>query len=152
MSRSVERDLGWKKIKSDLRKIDNSFTKVGVHAGTKREDDKRVSMVEIASANEFGTKRIPQRPFLRSAFDMNKSKLNEVNSKLVDDIYLRRKSLKAGLSTLGEVFTRMVQTRIKTLRTPANAVLTIKIKKSSNPLIDKGQLRQSITHVETLSL
>ncbi len=39
---------------------------------------------------------------------------------------------------------------IKDVKSPSNAASTIKQKGSANPLIDTGNMRQAVTHKETL--
>lgn len=50
------------------------------------------------------------------------------------------------LETVGVVAAGAVKVYMTELKTPPNAASTIRKKGSSNPLIDKGALRQSVTH------
>jgi len=144
-------DRGWNGIMRDLKNLDDSFTKVGVQQGETRQDGAETSdMVIVAAVNEFGTRTIPERPFMRNAFDKNKGKIKKVQDELYSRILQNRISPRQGLGLLGEAMERLTKKEITDLRTPPNAPATVAKKGSSNPLIDTGQLRQSITHVETI--
>jgi len=170
MAKILDIDLGWNQIKDDLKSLDNSYTKVGVHQGQihKSEDGELSDMVIIAAANELGTKPrvvggssrsggqilaggIPSRPFMRNAFDGNKESIKMAQSKLYNDVITGVRPVRNALSTLGEFLTAKVKLSIKQLKVPPNAPSTIAKKKSSNPLIDQGQLIQSITHTEFIT-
>jgi hypothetical protein len=53
------------------------------------------------------------------------------------------------LDTVGVVATGKVQEFMTELSSPANAAATVKAKGSSNPLIDEGHLRASVTYQVT---
>lgn len=160
MADVLDIDLGWKRILKELSLAKNSYTKVGIQAGAKHNPSSKgsrpkttVDMTIIAMANEFGapSKRIPARSFLRSTYDESLSKINE----LVEDEYTKildgKSTVEKSLGLLGEVLQARVQTKITKIRTPANKEQTIKRKGSSNPLIDTGQLRGAIRHVEFIN-
>lgn len=149
-------DLGWGKFMDNMVTVDNSYTKVGlpdnepIKPGTKKGSgsdgaESMSELVKIASIHEFGN-----WPFMRSAFDQNRSKINKVQEVIYGRLVSGRVTVKKGLGLIGSAVTRLVQKRLTDIRTPPNAPETIKKKKSSNPLIDTGQLRQSITHVEVI--
>ena len=152
MSGVKDIDRGWKRIKRDLRDLDGSNTKVGIHSGQLHSSVDGVSdMVMIGAANEFGTKNIPSRSFMRDAFDKNKQVIGDLQDSLFAKVITNTISARQGLSILGEFMTNKIKLSIKNLKTPPNKPATIQRKKSSNPLIDKGQLVQSITHSEFVS-
>lgn len=151
-------DLGWKRIKEELALAKNSFTKIGVQVNTKHEPSdkgsrpkKTVDMVVIAASNEFGTKTIPARPSLRTAFDENKHEINALIKDEYSKILKGESTVKKSLALVGEFMEAKIKKKITEIRTPPNAVSTIKRKKSSNPLIDTGQFRASIRHVEEIN-
>lgn len=148
MANVREIDRGWNRIKRELGSMDDSHTKVGVQQGTTRRD--MSDMVTVAAANEIGTRRIPSRPFMRNAFDENKARLVRLSGEMYGDVVSNQKTVRRALETMGEFMTAKVKGSIRRLRTPPNAPSTIARKKSDNPLIDQGQLVQSITHVEVL--
>jgi hypothetical protein len=161
MKNSVtDRDLGWKRIKKSWGELEGSFTKVGVQAGAIYENRQIAGgdagtafsdLVTIAAANEYGTKRIPSRPFMRNAFDQNQGGLREIKLKAHSDLLTGKRTTKKALALIGTWFEAKVKLSIKNMLSPPNAPSTIKRKKSSHPLIDTGQLIQSIRHVEVVA-
>ena len=136
----------------DLRAFDKSAkrapqVRVGFPAvktgGVKYPDG--TSVISVGFWQEFGTKRIPQRSFLRSTMIEKRSEYRNA---------LRRSAKKAlrgtdliglckrlGLAAVGDV-----QAKITAIKTPPNSPSAIKIKGSANPLIDTGFLRSSVTY------
>jgi len=146
-------DKGWKQIMRNFGVMDDAYTQIGVQQGTiRRGDGKEGSsdLVKIAAINEFGApkRNIPSRPAFRQAFDMNKGKIQMFSRRVVGKIIDRTMVPKAGLGLIGENFTNLTKKRITDLDSPPNKLGTIRKKKSTNPLIDTGQLRNSVTHIE----
>jgi hypothetical protein len=56
------------------------------------------------------------------------------------------KSMDQILESVGVVASSAVKVYMTELKTPPNAASTIRKKGSSNPLIDTGAMRQSVTH------
>lgn len=147
MSDVKDIDLGWKRIKKELMLIDNSYTKVGIQSDAGTEADGQ-NISAVGAYNEYGTKDIPARPFMRSTFDEQKAKLKSIQEKEYAKILAGKQSVKKALGFIGEFMTGEIKKKITTLRIPPNAPATIKAKKSTNPLIDTGRMRASITYVE----
>jgi len=146
-------DKGWKQIMRDFNVLDDANTKVGVQQGViRRGSGKEGSsdMVKIAAIQEFGApkKNIPSRPAIRQAFDMNVGNIQRFSRAIVGAILDQKLTPKTGLGLIGENHVNQVKKRITDLRSPPNKLSTTRQKGSTNPLIDTGQLRSSITHVE----
>lgn len=139
-------DRGWKKILKNLKKEDKSYSKIGIQ--TDAGDNNGVSIAEYAAANEFGTDKIPSRPFLRQTYDKNLNKIDLKVISIQNDIYSGKKSFEAGLKELGIWYEGIVKEAIKSGNWQANAPATIDKKGSSKPLIDTGTMRNSIRAVE----
>lgn len=122
------------------------------------------SNIEKAIWNEFGTTHgfrgaladgfsmsstykvgIPERPFMRNTMRSNKSKYKQFLKKMAEGILDGTVDLETSLNRLGILVQGDVQKEITSLKTPPNAPSTIKKKKSSNPLIDTGAMRQAVT-------
>jgi hypothetical protein len=127
---------------------------VGFPAGKVSSD-----IIKIAVWNHFGTKGggwggpIPERPFLTNAMRANARKYADfmkVGAKSIVDAALSGTSTSAAkrqtLQKLGVSAQGDIQSEITSLRSPPNSPVTIARKGSSNPLIDSGQLRQSVTY------
>jgi len=65
-------------------------------------------------------------------------------------MYTGNITMRKFLGRLGEWFKSEIQNKIDILQSPRNAPSTIARKGSANPLIDTGQMKQSIAHVEKI--
>jgi len=145
----IDNDKKWCHIKKELKLIDKSYTQIGIQASAEPYAGGK-NVAEIAFDNEFGTGRIPARPFMSTSFDENRTKINDLISKEYDKILSGTMTTKKALALTGEWMTGVVKKKITDIKEPKNAPFTIKMKKSSNPLIDTGHMRASITHAEVL--
>jgi hypothetical protein len=156
-----DRDRGWNAYKAGIAKAKGASVRVGVSAGVAQDQKKPgkggqkveegLTIVEVAWWNEFGTRtksgqvHVPERSFIRSTFDENRRQLQALMRRLARKIG-KGMPVKTALDILGQWLVAKDQAKIRKLRTPANAPSTIARKKSSNPLIDIGQLLASITY------
>ena len=99
-------------------------------------------VAQVARYNEFGTLNIPMRPFFRNAINKN---IKKWYATLQNAITQNATPSKA-LSIVGELARADIIQSITDLRMPPNAESTIKQKKSTNPLIDTGLMRRSVTY------
>ena len=113
-------------------------------AGEIDENGNQVDLVVIAASNEFGTKDIPERSFLRSTVDEKRNRFRTFLSRHKQEMMkdpMRRKRVLERLGLLAE--TEIVK-KINSGRFTPLAPATIRRKGSSKPLIDTGRMRQSI--------
>lgn len=155
MSRVEDKDLGLNRIIRTLNKdLDGVVVKVGVQAkdkavrrgkgGSIRNTDQPLAV--IAAIHEFGLGDMPQRSFLRSAYDENLPMIDKMIQHVANGAVFGL-GTNAALNQLGNVVQGMVQRKIVDGPFVQNSPATIKRKKSSKPLIDTGHLRQSIRYV-----
>lgn len=88
---------------------------------------------------------IPERSYIRGTIDAKQAQIDEMTKDLVIGVVALRVSAHTALSRLGVYVTGWIQRYMTELSTPPNHPVTIERKGSSNPLIDTGRLRQSIT-------
>ena len=117
---------------------------VGVPAGPKEKDGTPVAM--IAAVHEFGSpsQGIPERPFLRVAVQRNRQKYVRLNRINLVKMLRGQATVDQALGQLGEMAKGDVQTEIRSGDFAPLKPATIKRKGSSRPLIDTGQMVQSI--------
>ena len=155
MSRVEDKDLGLNRIIRTLNKdLDGVVVKVGVQAkdkavrrgkgGSFRNTNQPLAV--IAAVHEFGLGDMPQRSFLRSAYDENLPVIDKMIQRVANGAVFGL-GTNAALNQLGNVVQGMVQRKIVDGPFVPNSPATIKRKKSSKPLIDTGHLRQSIRYV-----
>ena len=141
MNSVEEKDLGWERIKQELDHA--STVKVGILSDSEPAED-GTDMLLIAAANEFGTNRIPARPFVRGAYDEHQRDLRKMAERLWSQVMQGRLDFNRALGLLGQHHEDQVKRYMTALAAPANAPSTVRQKGSSNPLIDKGRLRASV--------
>lgn len=173
MSSVEDLDLGWKAIKKELEhELNGVVIKVGVQAGEKAAKrtvkgnkairtttttalDRRFNgqmemtnqpLAVIAAVHEFGLNGMPQRSFLRGAYDDNKQLIDTMMDRIATNSLRKDLSINNALHQLGQVMERKVKEKIVNGPFTPNASETIKRKGSSRPLIDTGHLRQSIRY------
>lgn len=146
--------MGFNDILAETEKLAKSYVIVGYPASVKTKTQSKgdrtkkggMSMAEIAAANEYGTKTIPARPFFRTALDENRDQINRVIEGEYNKIIEGKRKVQFSLNAIGVYVTQLIQKKIRMIHFPPNSQRTIKIKKSSKPLIDFGQMISSIQH------
>lgn len=117
---------------------------VGVFASSAYQDGTPVAAV--LATHEFGDpdRNIPERPTFRPAIQSIQDKLVDILKKSVDPKKMIVDAATAG--RMGLALQQRVQLNITQLTSPPNSPSTIAAKGSSSPLIDTGQMRESITY------
>lgn len=128
-----------------------SRVKVGFPAG-----EASAGNISKAVWNEFGTRGgasgggwggpIPERPFMRNAMRDNKAAYVSALKMMARQIVEGSLSMFAAMSRLGLKAQGDIQKEISSLMSPPNSPVTIALKGSSKPLIDTGEMRQSVTY------
>ena len=137
MSRVEDKDLGLNRIIRTLNKdLDGVVVKVGVQAkdkavrrgkgGSIRNTDQPLAV--IAAIHEFGLGDMPQRSFLRSAYDENLPVIDKMIQRVANGAVFGL-GTNAALNQLGNVVQGMVQRKIVDGPFVPNSPATIKRKK-----------------------
>ena len=149
MLKSSARVSGGGKLRSFLRKAtkpDERVVEVGFFPTARYQDGTYVATV--AAQNEFGTERIPQRPFFRNTIaDLKIDKtLKDIVSSGIDPA--TGGVINPDLADhVGIYVQNKIQQNIVDLREPPNAPLTLRLKyPKTNPLINTGFMRLSVTY------
>lgn len=130
-------------LQKEFKKYQSSDSVLIGITDVKKHPNSDLSVVMVGAINEFGTETIPERSFLRTGVaDAEKDIANMIKKNGIEDI-------DETLQLAGLMAQQSVQEKITEIRTPANTPGTVKAKGSSNPLIDTGILRSSITYVVT---
>lgn len=153
----------------DIQKQLKYLTSHTIEIGIFGEDDSKLLM--IARVNEFGVDiqvtekmrnylhyinihlrkdtekiTIPERSFMRAGFDKRKNKIQKQAEKLVIDVLMMKTPAKPAMESLGQIIVTQLQDYMTALSSPPNHPATVQNKGSSNPLINSGELRGSITY------
>lgn len=146
MRNSVKvRDLGYERAMRETRELDRLTVTVGVQADEGADDD-GVRNVDKAFWNEYGTRRIPERSFMRSAFDENETELTATIQRLWSGALAGKLTAERAARLLGQMHEDHVKRKVRTGPFDPNAQSTVDAKGSSRPLIDTGQMVNSIRY------
>ena len=137
-------DLNAKKIIQELqREVKGLTSKATLNVGFFESSRYTAGtyVAQVARIQEYGSIKIPPRPFFRNAIDNNMQKwLDFLGRDLVNT-----NNAELSYNRLGEMARGDIVESITQLDTPPNAPKTIARKGSSNPLIDTGFLRANVT-------
>lgn len=160
-------------IPSYKKMLDELFSykiQIGIFGNSGNNED-GTSILLIANVNEFGCQirvtekmrnylravglplrndtkhiNIPERSFIRGGWDSQKKDIESKAISLLKKVLVMELDVKSYFETLGEYIAGQLKDYLTDLSNPANHPFTIERKGSSNPLIDSGRLRDSITH------
>jgi len=154
-TKTIVRDRGAKNLFRQLESLDGKTITAGIQSPWGSElpifrgkVDGKVPIAQYAFWQEYGTKNIPARPFLRLTMETKKSKFQK------DTATIMRKLSKGGkidnlLLLQSAEISKWIKGTIHTLRTPPNSPSTLRWKKrlgrGSNPLIFSGTMKKAVT-------
>lgn len=124
------------KILKDITSLDGTVVSAGVM------DSKNATKAAI---NEYGTSKIPQRPFMRTAVSRHGKSWGEKSAKAVQSV-MKGMPISQVTELVGMQMKSDISSTLTTGPWTPNSVVTIAKKGSSRPLIDTGELRASITY------
>jgi hypothetical protein len=141
-------DHGWERIQRELKILDKILVKCGLFGDG---DNPELNLAYLGSILEYGTRdgHIPPRPFTRKAFDNNKSNLKKKAKELYIKVADGKITAKKAIQELGVYHETQIKKSIRNGNWTANAPITIKRKKSDRPLIDTGEMLNSVTSKTT---
>jgi hypothetical protein len=150
MSRTYRKNPNWlDRYVGRMKALATQEVAVGFPAGKGLGEpyyDTGASVLEVAIWNNYGTRRIPARPF----FDNASIRMQRGFRRLAHDSF---KQYGRGEKTAHQVFNEwgvwgknMVQDEISSTYNPPNAPMTVLRKGSAHPLIDTGHMIQSVTY------
>ena len=138
-------DDGLKDLKKAMKSV---RILVGLPKGTPtNEDYQGLTVIEVGAANEFGvpSKNIPARSFIREPLFKNEAKFKKLAQTIGVSILDGSNSFDVGVNKKGVWGVKTIQDSFTNNNWEPLKQRTIKAKGSSNPLLDTGNLRQSIT-------
>jgi len=135
-------DHGFDNIIRQALKLDGKGVKVGIRRGKGSHDG--TDMLDIAVYNHFGTATIPARPFVSDCAEKNAGQIQEAQKRLVYRVYQGGLSADGVLAELGAWYVNVQKGHILHGGWTPNAPATIKRKGSNRPLVDTGQLVNTV--------
>lgn len=121
----------------------DSYALVGIFEGAVAEEDgKTASIAEYAGYNEFGTSKIPARPWMRTGYDQS---IARIQAQMDGAALAALDGANVDPLTVGAVnMQEALKRSIVDGNWAPNAPSTIEAKGSSRPLIDTGAMRNAV--------
>ena len=143
MAGVIDRDLGFNRIVRNLQKLYG----MEVVAGMLKDSGKAsngASYVDIATWNEYGTRRIPSRPFIRISADTNKQSWEKLAQQCVNNV-IDGGSPRDAAQVVGHKMVEDIREVFgDTSKLKANAPSTVKKKGRNEPLVYSGEMRRRV--------
>jgi len=139
----IDTDQGYKRIGMNMKELNGRSIKIGIWGSAVQDG---VAIVDYAIYNEFGTSRIPARPFMQKTFDDKKDETMKFAEFLVGKMIDGGMTAQAALDKIGFQYQSFVRATIRDAKNWAapNADSTIAAKGSSSPLIDQGRMVNAV--------
>lgn len=149
-----DKDLGLKKIVAQLKSLGKKEVLVGIQEGSTTEsvsNGGRTSIAgtliaDYATENEFGNSKIPERSFMRSAWDENLEIIEHITEVQYAKIVDGKNNVNTSLNLIGRAVEGLIKQKIRQIEFPPNAQRTIAKKGSSKPLIDFGNMINAVRY------
>lgn len=150
VSIKVKKDI-YKQVKKNLL----DFSKLDLLVGVPQEKNKRegnsepITNAELMFIHTNGSpiRNIPKRPTIEPTVEENKERISEMFKKAVNKVLANRGDGRPDLEKIGLWTVNKIKAKFGSDELVPNAPSTIAQKGDNNPLIDTGQLRNSITYV-----
>nr|DAK80367.1 MAG TPA: virion morphogenesis protein [Caudoviricetes sp.] len=135
------------KLEGKIAELKGLSVVVGVTAKSNARSDE-ITNADLAMIHEFGSPahNIPERSFLREPLINNAEAVANLAKNAIGKFIAGEISLETALGYVGEEAKGISKAAVADGISPALKPATIKRKKSSKPLIDTGQLLNSITY------
>lgn len=129
-------------LKKEIDKLRTShYALVGIHESAGQAKDSSMTMATLGAIQHFGNDDIPARRWLDTGAETGtKEYLDVIREGVEEGLTAAQIMKRVGVEAEGAI-----RQYITDLDTPPNKPSTIKRKGSSNPLIDTGAMRQSVT-------
>lgn len=167
-SKIIDQDRGYNRILRELATMGSPSVTIGIHGDDnkpyQRGQTDPVTTAQIGTFHEFGTldrfedtspagdgsgkRGVPQRSFLRSTVDENRQKYANLITRATAQVIDGKMPVERALGLVGAAVVGDVQQKIAKGIEPSltEAGIKSKVKPSTKPLIDTGQLRQAIDY------
>lgn len=134
----------WEKLRKELNSLDNVKIKLGWFEGSNYgSENDNLSHAYIAALQEEGSEKIPPRPFMRVGLKQELKTDTKAFAMMIQSVASGKSALSAA-KTASPAFVAMLKKIMSEWSSPPNAPRTVADKGFNNPLIDTGELRDSI--------
>ena len=129
-----------------VSEIGSYYIKAGILESNNPVGESGTRVAEYALDNEFGTHKIPARPFIGTATDEQGAGWVDTVKKQVPLVLTQKMKLSVLMDTVGKKMRFAIKDQIKFITIPKNAPATIEKKGFDNPLIDTGLMLETVDY------
>ncbi|HBR6996794.1 TPA: hypothetical protein L9217_000767 [Klebsiella aerogenes] len=137
----VDDKRAWDRLVRELEATGDKEVVVGIQQGATNDG---LQVAEYATWNEFGTRTIPSRPFMRSYFDSSIDDLTRFSARGIAMVISGRGTMNQFFNAAGVRMVNGVKKSINNGAWVPNSLVTIALKGSDKPLIDTGVMLNSV--------
>ncbi|MDR2484262.1 MAG: hypothetical protein LBD55_02570 [Treponema sp.] len=147
---SRDTDKGLAEIRLQIEAFSHLGIKAGIVEGSGSQDG--VAIAQYAAWNEYGVPgkkklwAIPPRPFIRGWVENNSEQIKATQERLFKRVSAGKMDAETAIKRLGEFARSGIKRYIREGNFTPNADTTIERKGSSQPLIDTGAMRNSVSY------
>lgn len=138
----VDDKRAWDRLVRELEATGDKEVVVGIQQGATNDG---LLIAEYATWNEFGTRTIPSRPFMRSYFDSSIDDLTRFSARGIAMVISGRGTMNQFFNAAGVRMVNGVKKSINNGAWVPNSPVTIALKGSDKPMIDTGVMLNSVT-------
>lgn len=133
-----------KDIEKKLIKASHDAVQVGFFDG-KLHPSGDMTIAEVAAIQEFGTREVPERPFMRTTIMKDREFVTYLENGISTIIWGVKPNAKQGLKGAGQVLAEAMKESVETWTTPINSRATVRRKGFNDPLVETGTMRENIS-------
>ena len=159
-----QKNKGWvDKLLKRVKNLERQEAACGFPNTLNKKYDNGASVIDVAIWNQYGTYNAPARDFMNPANEEINKKWGELSKKAIPAINAGKTDAQTVLEAGANVAVAEIKKSIVNLREPANAPITVQGgwmrnkksgklfyvegKGSDNPLVDTGNMMNSVTYV-----
>lgn len=142
----TDKDMGFKKLAAELSGAGTITLGVQGKEAEETHGDGPLTVGQVAAIHELGI-RVPERSWLRSWMDVQETRMMSDMARAYQQVIKGQKSRKAAMADVGYQWVVELRDNIRSGKIrPALAAATVARKGHHTPLLDGGQLMNSITY------
>lgn len=132
------------KFMAELNWLANRDIHVGFQRGKAKYED-GTDVLDVAMYNEFGTSKIPARPFMQQSFDRHKTEYVE-ECETIFNAMIKGQDTVAMIRQFGMKVKQDIQDEIERGEFVPNAPATVAKKGFNKPLYETGLMKKSVVY------
>ena len=135
-----------KELKRKVRLLCGTSVNVGFFGGRHFEKKNNIDVVKVAATNQYGTDKIPSRPFMSMSADVMQDRNADTFVKYAIEFIHNGGGVSEVFEKIGKLCSQIIREVIGNGDYVPLSPVTIARKGSSQPLIDTGTMKRSVEY------